>query len=54
MPPLWSDGGTGTSADLGERAERGGVQVPAVARDDRLLSYQVSDDLYVIDLAKIR
>ncbi|MGW3342852.1 hypothetical protein ACWDA3_06075 [Nonomuraea rubra] len=48
------DVSTGTAADLGERTEQGGIQVPAVARgDDRLLAYQVDDDLYVIDLAKI-
>jgi hypothetical protein len=48
------DVSTGTAADLGGRDEKGNIQVPAVARgDDRLLAYQVDDDLYVIDLAKI-
>ncbi|NJP93190.1 hypothetical protein HCN51_27720 [Nonomuraea sp. FMUSA5-5] len=45
---------TGRSADLLVRADKkGALQLPGVARDGRLLSYRLGDDLYLIDLAKI-
>ncbi|GAA2214416.1 hypothetical protein GCM10009850_098810 [Nonomuraea monospora] len=51
--PILYDVSTGTAADLGVRARGGRLSIPGVARDGRLVSYQVGDDLYVVDLAKI-
>ncbi|TDC99719.1 hypothetical protein E1292_30890 [Nonomuraea deserti] len=45
---------TGKSGYLGIQGEGNSIRLPSTDRTGRLLSYTLKDDLYLVDLARIR